>query len=294
MYEGVRSPLVYTPRSIGEFSTIISRHPQAILWAGGTHLMASPDYYPSEARDGIIDLAFMDELKRITRNDRYVEIGAMVTARQLLSAGRLLLPPILQQTLRSMGTQIVRRQVTVGGSLCISDARLSLSTTLAILSASAEVKRYDQGKVTTVWIPVAKLYDKEGKLNLGSKSALLTRIRIGLEFGDFQRFVVFGDPIRKSDECGIVALHAKREQNGLSKVQFCVTFPRKAFHISKDLESKLSGSALPIHPEKVNMLSHELVAELTKMHSTISDLQLERARRIFESFLHDLNSQSLS
>ncbi len=294
MYEGVRSPLIYTPRTIGEFATVIRRHPQAILWAGGTYLMSQPDYYPGEAKDGIIDLSHMEELKRITRNDRYVEIGAMVTARQLLSTGRLLLPPILQQTLQSLGTQVVRRQITIGGALCISDTRLSLSTTLAVLSASAEVKLYNDGKVTTRWIPVAKLYDKEGKLNLGSKSALLTRIRIGLEFGDFQRFVLFGDPIRKSSECGIVALHAKREQNSLSKVQFCVTFPRKAFHISKDIESKLSGSALPIHPEKVNSLSYELVAELTKMHNTISDLQLERARRIFESFLHDLNSQSLS
>lgn len=294
MYEGVRSPLIYTPRSIGEFATIIARHPQAIVWAGGTYLMSRGDYYPAEAKDGIIDLAYMEDLKRITRNDRYVEIGAMVTARQLLSAGRLLLPPILQETLRSMGTQIVRRQVTIGGSLCISDTRYSLSTTLATLAASAEVKFYDDGKVTTHWIPIAKLYDNKGRLNVGEKRILLTRIRIGLEFGDLQRFTLFGDPIRKSRECGIVALHAKRDQNSLSKAQFCITFPGKAFHISKDLESKLSGSALPIHPERVNALSYELVAELTKMHSTISDLQLERARRIFESFLHDLNSQSLS
>ena len=51
---------------------------------------------------------------------------------------------------------------------------------------------------------------------------------------------------------------------------------------------------LPIHPERVNTLSYELVTELTKMHSAISDLQLERGRRIFESFLHELNAQSLS
>lgn len=124
MYEGVRSPLIYTPRTIGEFATVIRRHPQAILWAGGTYLMSQPDYYPGEAKDGIIDLSHMEELKRITRNDRYVEIGAMVTARQLLSTGRLLLPPILQQTLQSLGTQVVRRQITIGGALCISDTRL--------------------------------------------------------------------------------------------------------------------------------------------------------------------------
>lgn len=294
MLEGVRSPLVYTPRSVNEFATIIARHPHAVIWAGGTYLMSRPQYYPSEANDGIIDLAAMEELKRITRNDRYVEIGAMVTAGQLLSAGRLLLPSLLQQTLRSLGTQIVRRQITVGGSLCIVGERLSLATALAILPATAEIKRFDGNKATTHWVAVSKLYDKEGMLTIADQPFLLTRIRIGLEFGDFQRFLLFGDAVRNPLECGIVAFHAKREQNGLSKAQFSVAFPRKAFHISRDLESKLSGVALPIHPERVNTLSYELVAELTKMHHAISDLQLERVRRIFESFLHDLNSQSLS
>jgi hypothetical protein len=56
----------------------------------------------------------------------------------------------------------------------------------------------------------------------------------------------------------------------------------------------LSGQTLPIHPERVNTLSYELVSELRKMHGAISELQLERARRIFESFLHELNAQTLS
>jgi xanthine dehydrogenase FAD-binding subunit len=294
VFEGVRSPLIYTPRTVGEFATVIARHPQATIWAGGTYLMSRPDSYPNGAKEGIIDLARMEDLKRISRNDRFVEIGAMVTAHQLLFAGRLVLPSILQETLRSMGTQIVRKQITIGGSLSIPAIRYALSTTLAILDATAEVKLYNRGKVTTRWIPISKLYDKNGRIQLSEQRFLLTRIRIGLEYGDYQRFVLFGDPIRKIEECGIVAFQAKREQSGLSKVKFCITYPDTAFHISRDLESKLSGSPLPIHPERVNALGQELVAELTKMHSGMSELQLERGRRIFESFLHDLSSQSLS
>ncbi len=218
----------------------------------------------------------------------------MVTASQLLYAGKLVLPPVLQEALRTLASQIVRRQITIGGSLCVPDMRLALSTTLAVLDAMAEVKYYQGGKVSTHWIPIAKLYDKDGKLLLGSQKALLTRIRIGLEYGDYHKFVCVEDPIRNTDDCVIVAFQASRSQNSLSKVQFCITFPSKAFHISKDLESKLSGMTLPIHPERVNTLSYELVSELTKMHSGISELQLERGRRIFESFLHDLNAQTLS
>nr|WP_319473247.1 FAD binding domain-containing protein [uncultured Sphaerochaeta sp.] len=294
MYEGIRSPVIHTPKTLSEFATIAHRYPQAIIWGGGTYLMSQRDYYPSEIKDGIINLDELEELKRITRNDRFVEIGAMVTASQLLYAGKLVLPEILQKTLQSQASQIVRRQTTIGGSLCVPDIRFGLSTTLSILDANAEVKYYQGGKATTHWIPIAKLYDKDGRLLLGPQKALLTRIRIGLEYGDFQRFIIVEDPIRNTDECVIVAFQATRAQNTISKVQFCTTFPNKAYHISKDLVSKLSGQTLPIHPERVNTLSYELVSELRKMHGAISELQLERARRIFESFLHELNAQTLS
>jgi len=294
VYEGIRSPVIHTPKTLSEFAAIAWRYPQAILWAGGTYLMSQKEYYPSEIKDGIIDLGGMEELKKITRNDRFVEIGSMVTTSQLLSAGKLVLPDILQETLRTLASQIVRHQVTIGGSLCVPDLRLPLSTTLAVLDAMAEIKYYQGGKVSTHWIPIAKLYDREGKLLLGEQKALLTRVRIGLEYGDYQKIITVEDPIRTTDECVIVAFQAKRSQNSLNKAQFCITFPNKAFHISKDLESKLSGITLPIHPERVNTLSYELVTELTKMHSAISDLQLERGRRIFESFLHELNAKSLS
>ena len=293
MYEGIRSPVIHTPKTLSEFNAIALRYTHAQIWAGGTYLMSQKNYYPSEIKDGIIDLGGMDELKKITRNDRFVEIGSMVTASQLLYAGKLVLPDILQQTLQSLASQIVRRQITIGGALCIPDVRLALSTTLAILDATAEIKHYQNGKVSNHWIQISKLYDKNGNLLLGPEKALMTRIRIGLDYGDFQRFIMVEDPIRNTGECVIFAFQAKRTQNTLSKAQFCINFPSKAFHMSKDIESKLTGQTLPIHPEKVNSISYELVAELTKQHSTITNLQLERGRRIFESVLHALNAQEL-
>lgn len=293
MYEGIRSPVIHTPKTQNEFNTTILRYPNAQIWAGGTYIMSQKEYYPSDSKDAIIDLGGMEEMKKITRNDRFVEIGSMVSASQLLYAGKLVLPEILQETLETLASQIVRRQITIGGSLCIPDVRLALSTTLAILDASAEFKFYQGGKVSTHWIPVARMYDKEGKLALGVENALMTRIRIGLDYGDYHSFMAVEDPIRNTDKCVIFAFQAKRTQNSLSKVQFCMNFPSKAFHMSKDIESKLSSLTLPIHPERVNTISYELVAELKKQHSTITELQLERGRRMFESVLHGLNSKTL-
>jgi CO/xanthine dehydrogenase FAD-binding subunit len=281
------------PKTISEFNSIAPRYPKARIWAGGTYIMGQPNYYPSESSEDIIDLREMAELKRITRNDRFVEIGSMVTASQLLDTGKLVLPDILLDTLENLASQIVRRQITIGGTLCIPDKRLSLSTTLAVLDATAEVKLFQGTKVSTQWIPIPRLYEKTGNLLVNAEKMLMTRIRIGLEHGDFQRFFVVENPIRNPDSCVIFAFQAKRSQSSISKVKFCIDFPGKAFHINKDIESRLAGEALPINPERVNTISYGLVADLRKQHSSITELQLERARRMFESVLHDMNAQAL-
>jgi CO/xanthine dehydrogenase FAD-binding subunit len=278
---------------MSEFNSVALRYQKAKIWAGGTYLMGQKNYYPSETNEDIIDLGDMEELRKITRNDRFVEIGSMVTASQLLYAGKLVLPDILLESLQSLASQIVRRQVTIGGNLCIPDKRYALCTTLAVLDATAEVKLFQGNKVSTQWIPISRLYEKTGKLMVNADKMLMTRIRVGLEYGDYQRFFIVEDPIRNREECVIFAFQAKRTQSSLNKVKFCMNFPGKAFHINKDIEARLSGEALPINPERVNTISYELVAELKKQHGSITELQLERGRRMFESVLHGMNSQAL-
>lgn len=140
MYEELRSTTVHTPITLSEYGQIANRFPDALNWAGGTYLMSRPNFYPMDSNIEIIDLSGIEELQRITRTDRYIEIGSMVTAAQLLDTGRQILPPVLLGALTSIGSTIVRRQITVGGSLCIPDIRLSIPTALAVLDAMAEVR----------------------------------------------------------------------------------------------------------------------------------------------------------
>jgi hypothetical protein len=195
MYEELRSTTIHTPTTLSEYGQIANRFPDALNWAGGTYLMSRPGFYPMDSNIEIIDLSAVEELERITRTDRYIQIGAMVNAAQLLDTGRQILPKVLLDALLSIGSTIVRRQMTIGGSLCIPDIRLSIPTALAVLDAMAEVRVYlPNGKCSTRWIPVSRLYDKDGKLTPFEGKFLLTQIRIGLEYGNYQRFLLIGNP----------------------------------------------------------------------------------------------------
>jgi xanthine dehydrogenase FAD-binding subunit len=292
VYEGIRSPAIHTPRSVSEFISTASHYPHAVIWAGGTYIMGRPNYYPSDGLTDIIYLGEIADLKKITRNDRFIEIGSMVTASQLLNAGKLVLSDVLLDTLSKVGSKIVRKQITIGGALCTPDIRLVLPGSLAILDAIVEVKQIQGNKTINRWIPVSRLYDKDGQLLLTGMN-LITRVRIGLETGNFQRFMMVDSPVHDPKRCVIFAFQCTKGQSNMSKAHFCFTFPTAGFHISRELETQLSGQPLPVPPQRINRLSFALTSEIHKMHPQVTDLQLERCRRMFEAVFHELNTEVL-
>lgn len=289
-----RSPLIHNPRTLNELSLLFQRIEDPILWAGGTYLMSQEEYYPSTSNRHIIDLGSIEELKRISRTDRYLEIGAMVTASSLLSGGKLVLPTILKDALGSLISQITRRQITIGGSVCEPESRLAFSTALSVLDAQAELRQWEDGRFSATWIPVNRLYDKNGALIERSNPYVLTKIRIGLEWGDFQRFVWIDNAIRDPETAILVAFQVTRIQTTIAHARFSASFPKRAFYLANEVSNQLAGLSLPVHPDEVNTISYELMHDLQNRHDTISEFQAERTRRVFESFLHELNTHALS
>ena len=290
-YAELRSNPIHTPTTLSEFSSVITQNPEAVLWAGGTYLMSRPGFYPTEEVFDIIDLSKMAELQRITRTDRYVDIGTMINAAQLADTGRLILPPLFLQALLSIGSMVLRRQITIGGSLCIPDYRLAIPTALSVLDAMAEMRLYlKSGRSTTKWVPVNRLYDKEGKLVNQEGRFILTHIRVGLESGNYQKFLIAGSPMHKPAEAVIIAFQAERGASSLGKVQMTITFPNMAFFINKEIIGQLTGISLPITPSQIRLVSGTLKSELQKAYPNIGPLQLARALRMFESILYDINT----
>ena len=290
-YAELRSNPIHTPTTLAEFGSVISKNPEAVLWAGGTYLMSRPNFYPTDEMVDIIDLSKMSELQRITRTDRFVDIGSMINAAQLADTGRLILPPLLLKALLSIGSTVLRRQITIGGCLCIPDYRLAIPTALSVLDTMAEMRLYlKSGRSSTKWVPISRLYDKEGKLVNQEGRFILTHIRVGLEYSNYQKFLIAGEPMHKPAETVIIAFQAERNTSSLGKVQMTITFPNMAFFINKEVIGQLTGISLPIMPLQIRQVTGTLKSELQKAYPNIGPLQLARALRMFESILYDINT----
>ena len=154
MPEGLRSPTVFTPKTVSEAISNKLKNSDARFWAGGTYIMSRPNFYPNPNQRDIIALSGIQDLSRIYHADRYLEAGAMVTIQQLLTMGSFIFSKELYNAINSIGSSVIRNQATLGGSLCTSDMRFTMSCVLSTLNAQAEIRMVSRA-ASSRWIPVS-------------------------------------------------------------------------------------------------------------------------------------------
>lgn len=296
--EKLNSPLLIAPRTLNELMTTMAKYPNAQLFAGGTYIMSRMGYYPNNNQRDIISLANIPDLTRVIHVDKYVELGSMVTIRQLLNSSAFVFSETLKNAISEIGTSVVRRQVTVGGSLCTSGIRFTLPCILATLNAQVEIKTVGKHaprlfpRTIDRWIPVAKLYDSNGNYIYEGKG-FLSRIRIPADQNAVQVFKTVGSPMYEPSSTVIMGFTYTVSQDRLTTPSFCIVLPKGGFFCSQEFNNILSKISFPLGVDAMVQLSKDLDKMLCESCKNISDVQRERATRLLINTLYKANSSYL-
>ena len=294
MPEGLRSPTVFTPKTVSEAITNKLKNQDARFWAGGTYIMSRPNFYPNPNQRDIISLSGIQDLSRIYHADRYLEAGAMVTIQQLMTMGSFIFSKELYNAI-TIGSSVIRNQATLGGSLCTSDRRFTMSCVLATLNAQAEIRMVSKA-ATARWVPVSKLYDRKGNF-LFADSALLTKIRIPTDSSSQMQFIsrTLDSPMLNPSEAVILGLQYSVSQGGVTSPSLCITLPNSCFYMSQDFDNLLSTLTFPITQDKIQKVSRRLASDLhLSVRQNTNKLQIERAVRLLEVILTEINTNYLA
>lgn len=180
--------------SLGEAVSILASGTWKVL-AGGT------DYYPARvalpARDNILDISNLTELRSITEEADCWRLGALTTWSDIVNAQ---LPPMfkgLQLAAREVGARQIQNAATIAGNLCNAspaadgvpplltlDAEVELTSSKAVrkVSLSEFIKGNrdtvieDDELMTAILIPKIAGEVNSGFLKLGSRSYLVISI----------------------------------------------------------------------------------------------------------------------
>ena len=295
MPEGLRSPTVYTPKTITEAVQLKLKNHDAKFWAGGTYIMSRPNFYPNPEQQDIISLSSIQDLFRIYHADRYLEAGTMVTIQQLLTMGNFIFTGELSDAINNIGSSIIKNQATIGGALCTDDIRFTLSCIMATLNAQAELRMVSKSN-STKWVPVAKLYDRNGNF-IYADTALVTRIRIPTDIATQYQFIsrTLDSPMLNPSKAVIFGLRYNINQGVISSPNLCIILPDSCFYMSQDFDNLLSTVSFPITNERSGKIAKRLVAELSlSIRQNSNPLQIERAARLLDVILNEMNTTYLA
>ncbi|MDR1420112.1 MAG: FAD binding domain-containing protein [Treponema sp.] len=226
---------VFFPASFQELFSSWARFPDALPFAGGTAFIRNQGAHIPELPQGILSLDRLEELHRVTRTERYLEMGAMVKLDDIIRLGKIV-PEALRLCLEGIGSPQLRGLATIGGNICFRDRRLDAASAMTALDAVFELRNAQ----STRWISAARFFSFSGPPAL-NQGELLTRIRVPLDQWNYTVYRTFGNSL---DAGGSFVFLMKNQKNVLSDIRLVCA--GKGILRDKNTETLLIGKQLPL------------------------------------------------
>lgn len=266
---------VWFPTSFQELFSTWKQVPDALLFAGGTQFLRGQARHVPVFPRNILSLNRLEELHRITRTERYLEIGAMVKLNDLINLGKIV-PEVLTQCLLGITGPQIRNLATIGGNICTPACRLNATAPMIALDAHYELRNASAAR----WIATSRFYSSEGSLSLGQQE-LLTRIRIPLDQWTYSAYTKY-----KSQETSagseVMVLILRNQKNVLTDIRIVFVGDR-VIH-DKNSEALLMGKRLPLERKHVFIAVDHWRTYLASLYP-VEDLVQARLLNFIESNL---------
>jgi len=271
---------VYFPETLGELLQAHRREPEALVYAGGTFILSQRAGRFVDLPPTVISLQDVEELRRVSRTERYVEIGAMVPVRQIIQLGEHNIPEALHDALRHIGPPAVTGLATLGGNLAVPGRIMTGVPVLTLFDARVELRRQGGQR----WLPVGRIHRADGSLDL-QPNEIITRIRVPLYPWTTQVFRRFGTELAPDSNpltfCGL----ARASNRILEELRIIGSAGQPRMLRNKSMEAELVGRRLPLSDRDVR----QAVEAYGEPDDELSRIQSDRFRRLARWFLLNLH-----
>jgi CO/xanthine dehydrogenase FAD-binding subunit len=255
---------VFFPTGFGELFSAWNKFPDAVPFAGGTGIMRNQGRRIPRLPQNLLCLDRLEELRRITRTERYLEIGAMVKLNEIISLGKVA-PKVFIRCLENIAGPQLRNLATIGGNLCSKTRRLDASAPMIALDALYELR----SGAASRWISASRFSSLQSTLAINEQE-LLTRIRIPLELWDYSVYKKF-KPQETGGPDGAAVFILKNRKNVLTDFRF--VFAGEMTLRNKNTESLLVGKNLPLGKKDVAGFVEQFSTYLTGLGTVAVLLQ---------------------
>jgi CO/xanthine dehydrogenase FAD-binding subunit len=270
---------IFFPVTLQELFGIWSKFPDSVPCAGGTRTFGLQGGKAPVSPKNLISLNKLPDLRRISRTERYLEIGAMINLSEIISLGKIV-PGVLTRCLEGIANPQLRNLITIGGNICTTDRRLDASAPMIALDALYELRSAQSSR----WISAARFASLPGALAFAPQE-LLTRIRVPLEQWNYTRYKKFGAD-NENEPGGIIVFILKNQKNILTDLQ--IVFAGDYILRDKNSESGLEGKGLPLDFKDIQIFMEHWKTYLGAAEHSVGDLLQKKILNFIETSMLNL------
>ncbi len=277
---------VFTPRTLADLLSLKRRRPDVTVFAGGTYILHnSSDKIPALPA-AVASIRHLEELKRIHRTERYIELGSCVSLSEISRIGGRTIPPVLAHAIAAIASPPLRSLATLGGNICVREQRLTLFPVLFVLDARLELREHGGSR----WLPITRMVEPDGDLAI-SDAEVLTRVRIPLSDWNSQYHRTLapgpGSSGLSLSFCGL----ANTSRGVLTDFRFAFGSMGKILLRSREIEAELVSRKVPL-PDRDNDALCAVFADYieTSAKEAISSYQAGMALKMLSWFLTSLGA----
>ncbi|MCA1950439.1 MAG: FAD binding domain-containing protein [Treponema sp.] len=229
---------VFSPFNLAELFTFWNRFPDSVLFAGGTDLLRGQTGRIFSLPKNLISLDKVEELKKYSRTERHLELGAALCLSDIIRLGKIV-PEALVTIINAIGNPRIRNLATIGGAIMSTHRYSDLHAVLIALDATYELK----SAASSRWISASKFVTAGADL-LQEEKALISRIRIPLTSWNYIFHKKIGDLHRDDPEGGTFLFLCNVMKNTITEIH--LIFVGSVIVRFKDVETNLVGQNIPL------------------------------------------------
>jgi CO/xanthine dehydrogenase FAD-binding subunit len=234
LYEAISQ--IFYPSNLQELFNTLNRFGPADIFSSDACRLYSQGGGTLTLPQIIISADNLAELHNISRTERYIETGSMVSLNQILKLDKAV-PEALRQAFDCLYGRPLRGILSIGGIICQTSDLEPLAAALIALDVRCELRTASQSR----WISARRLTGA-GKQGVFYPQEILYRVRIPLEQWDFTLCRRF-DSVNE-DETGFIVFLARIQNDILSDVR--IVFSGLSVIHDKNCETSLIGKKLPL------------------------------------------------
>ncbi len=274
---------VHFPDTLNDLMHLRREMPDALIYAGGTYILKSLHGPLLTLPEKIISLQEVEELDRISRTEKHLEVGAMVTVKKLLMIGRHVVPSALFDALLQVAPAGIKNLATLGGNICVAERNMTTAPVLQLMDAALELRHHGSSR----WVQASRFRLPDGRLDLRDGD-VLTRVRVPLDNWNVQFFRRFGTEYSPETNplsfCGLARIDKSIVED--VRIAFCSAEP--GLIRDREIEADIAGRKLPISERDTATLLARYEDSIGNAAVQLDDFQRKRAIRLAGWFLNRL------